>query len=52
MIPKFVMPAVTQKVADLSPMSWGLEGSTSPTAGPRRLPECLPLRCSGRPCCC
>jgi len=26
MIPKFVMPETMQKLADLSPMSWGLEG--------------------------
>jgi ABC-2 type transport system permease protein len=26
MIPKFVMPEYMQKLADLSPMSWGLEG--------------------------
>ena len=26
MVPKFVMPAVMQKLAALSPMAWGLEG--------------------------
>jgi len=26
MVPKFVMPAAMQKLADLSPMSWGLNG--------------------------
>ncbi len=26
MVPKFVMPNVMQKIADLSPMSWGMEG--------------------------
>lgn len=26
MVPKFVMPVYMQKLADLSPMSWGLEG--------------------------
>jgi ABC-2 type transport system permease protein len=26
MIPKFVMPGVMQDIADISPMSWGLEG--------------------------
>jgi ABC-2 type transport system permease protein len=26
MIPKFVMPVYMQKLADISPMSWGLEG--------------------------
>jgi ABC-2 type transport system permease protein len=26
MIPKFVMPAAMQSIANLSPMSWGLEG--------------------------
>jgi ABC-2 type transport system permease protein len=26
MVPKFVMPAFMQRVAELSPMNWGLEG--------------------------
>jgi len=26
MVPKFVMPEVMQNFADISPMSWGLEG--------------------------
>jgi len=51
MIPKFVMPAIMQKVADLSPMSWGLEGFLDillRNGGVRDvLPECLALAAFG-----
>jgi ABC-2 type transport system permease protein len=47
MVPKFVMPGVMQKIADLSPMSWGMEGFLDiflRHGGVRDvLPECMSL---------